>query len=858
MNKKQMRVARNILALLINQLGTWTVTLVLTAVVPGYLGATAFGVYSFSVAYATFFSMCMSLGTGTYLTWRIAREPESAGRLTFNTLTLQIPLILFFDMIAIALLPLFDGDPAVRKLTFVILISMSLTTISSTAISALAGLQNMRKPSTIVLLCSALSTGLAVLGVQLHQSLLYFAFAGLTGQVLLASGILYYMSRNIHIERQIDPQLWLTILRGGIPFFSWSIVLLFYAQVDIAMLKVMVGNAEVGVYAAALRVISIPVFLPTIVVTAILPALAHERNATSRVFQALASRGIRIVMAVGIPAAVGTALLSSNFIPLLHFPGSFDRATPLITILAFNMPMVGLDMVLGTILVSVGRQRAWTMVGVVSAFFNPLVNLWAIPFTQHAYGNGAIGASCVTLATEVIMFIGAMILRPRGVFTLRDTLYIGRCIVASLVMAPVILFLAPRFSAYSHAGVIIVIVCGVLTYAAAAFALGVVQREDINKVTALVQAKMGSKVLQGVSLASDTEPQLAAVASVTSDTSPVYEHVRAQPLRIPGQLEPVFAYLGRLRQAVLPTVAAFRATLRHMFIRSAPLLARVRGAAGPVAQVATIVTLRMGIAAKRVQVRLSTVAHTPPVLLASFRGLRRATMVARITIHIGLEGVARLLNILASKVGFVLMQFESQPLMTMSNRRWAANTLYLTKLHMQRIAVPVRHAAGHGTVRLLLFIEQSLVSASQIRTVVRARMNSVLSQPLTQLGSISRPLTQATRLATTRVQHAISQPLSIMGHSMAHVGTHEWTDRIWTPLGEAPLAESQGSLDAKLPVLPSLGTPASLLTLHDDIEHDLGTPGAEGGQAEPERELIHATTGQHPVVMRQVRTPQHK
>ena len=47
----------------------------------------------------------MKLGTGTYLSWRIPREPELAGRLTFNTLLLQLPLILVCSAVAIIVVP---------------------------------------------------------------------------------------------------------------------------------------------------------------------------------------------------------------------------------------------------------------------------------------------------------------------------------------------------------------------------------------------------------------------------------------------------------------------------------------------------------------------------------------------------------------------------------------------------------------------------------------------------------------------------------------------------------------------------------------------------------------------------------
>src|SRR5215470_3422958 len=120
-----MRVIRNILALLANQGGSWLVTFLITLVVPSYLGASVFGLYSFAYSYIGFFALGMQLGIGTYLTWRIAREPEMATRLTFNALVLQIPLAIASMAVALLVLPLVDRNP----MTFFLVLLVAVSTV---------------------------------------------------------------------------------------------------------------------------------------------------------------------------------------------------------------------------------------------------------------------------------------------------------------------------------------------------------------------------------------------------------------------------------------------------------------------------------------------------------------------------------------------------------------------------------------------------------------------------------------------------------------------------------------------------------------------------------------------------------
>jgi hypothetical protein len=332
------------------------------------------------------------------------------------------------------------------------------------------------------------SAVLIVLGVALHADLVFLATAGLASQCIGFIAVLVYAQRTIRLTLRVDPRVWRTIVLGGLPFFGWSAALLVYGQIDISMLKVMAGNAQVGWYSAAYRIISVPVFLPTIVISALLPALSSERVFDSPQFRTLASRSIRLVAAVGIPACAGTILLAQGLLRVLHYPHSFDQATPLIVILALHMPVVGVDMVLATAIIAIGRQRAWTLVGIIAAIFNLLMNLWAIPYTLRHYGNGAIGAAAVTVLTELLTLAGALVLRPRTVFTRSDVLYILRCVLAAGVMVPAVLALA----ALPRVGVLLAVAYGAIVYAMAAYTLQVVRNEDFVALARVFLGRVGA------------------------------------------------------------------------------------------------------------------------------------------------------------------------------------------------------------------------------------------------------------------------------------------------------------------------------------------------------------------------------
>jgi O-antigen/teichoic acid export membrane protein len=279
---------------------------------------------------------------------------------------------------------------------------------------------------------------------------------------LLAIG--YHLWPEIQSGMKLDLKLWRAIAVGGMPFFLWAALLLVYGSIDILMLEGMTNSSVVGWYSLAYRWVGIPIALPLILATVVLPSLSALAHANGPEFARIVNRAVQIALFAAIPMATGMALVASDIIQFLHYPAGFEHSVLLMQILAIHIPVVALDLVLATALTAKDRQKAWLVVGCVAVVFNPTVNLIAIPLTTHRWGNGAIGASIVTVATEVVMMLGAISLRPAGVLDRATISFIIRCVGAALIMVP-----AVHMTAGLPLGM--KIVAGIVAYACGAWAL---------------------------------------------------------------------------------------------------------------------------------------------------------------------------------------------------------------------------------------------------------------------------------------------------------------------------------------------------------------------------------------------------
>jgi O-antigen/teichoic acid export membrane protein len=465
-------IKRNLGWLLFSQMATWGVSVLILIVGPRVLGDTAFGQMSFAMIYVGFFELVALFGTATYLMKTVARDTASVGHYVFNTLVMKLFLTGLLIVMAIGLAQVLGYPSQTVQLIAIYCLGMLFNSLNSVLVGGLQGLQRMGGPAMWEVARSYVGGVFGLIVLMRGGGIV--AYATVFNLALLIPLVANFINLWPELRKSLDVDLalWRRVLAGGVPFFVWSALLVFYGTIDIPMLQAFAGNEAVGWYSLAYRWVSMPAFFAASVATAFFPALSAEHGQISDAFTKMANRALQLVLFVATPAAIGIALISSDFLTLLYGT-EFQQAVPLMRILALHVPIVGMDIVLGVVVVAADRQRQWVGVAVVAAIFNPLINLVAIPAAESRFGNGAIGAAATTVATELIVMVGAVVLRPAGVLDRATTQMLGRIVLASVVMVPVVLILG-------SAPLGVKVLAGGVAYAIASVALRTISISEIR------------------------------------------------------------------------------------------------------------------------------------------------------------------------------------------------------------------------------------------------------------------------------------------------------------------------------------------------------------------------------------------
>ena len=190
------------------------------------------------------------------------------------------------------------------------------------------------------------------------------------------------------------------ILRSGLAVAAAGLLQQAYFYADNLFVRGLCSAADLGIYNAAMRILSALVAIAALATNAALPWLAREAEAGT-----LPRATARLARPLFAGACVVAALLwpfRSWLLGLLFGPGFEAGATSLAWLLA-TVPVVALGAPALTAVVASGRNARVLAISAAALALNLLLNAVLVP--RH----GIEGAAAATLATEAAVLVGALL-----------------------------------------------------------------------------------------------------------------------------------------------------------------------------------------------------------------------------------------------------------------------------------------------------------------------------------------------------------------------------------------------------------------------------------------------------------------
>lgn len=402
-----------------------------------YLHPNGIGSYTTAMAYLGFFSVLADLGLYLILVRDINKPNANLERVVGNLLALRWLSALVILTTGAVLIFAFPFTAAEKIAVLIGTASFIAVAASQLLVGIFQSKLAMMYVTTAELLGRTVLLGATLLVIYLHGSLSAIMVAVVTGSVVNFLIIWFSARKFVRIRLYFDWPYWKSTLRDTLPIAISIVLNLIYFRADTIILRAMKGTYDVGLYGAAYRILEILNTFPLIFVGLLLPALGAAFSRTDHpTFQRIFQRGFDLLlMAIGLLLVSGWLLAG----PLMIAMGGSDYApaAPVFRLLLIAVSALYLGSLSGHVVTIINRQRqmVWSYLSV--AVLGLVLYLTLIP--RFSLYGAAIG----TIATEAVTALVGYILILRVMKFRLQLSIIPRLLVASALMAGVIMLVRP-------------------------------------------------------------------------------------------------------------------------------------------------------------------------------------------------------------------------------------------------------------------------------------------------------------------------------------------------------------------------------------------------------------------------------
>ncbi len=372
------------------QMFSLVVSFFIGAWIARYLGPSNYGVLSYAIAFVGLFGF-ISTGADGILSRELVRFPEKRDDLLGTVFRLKIIGGSIAFLMATMGAIVFQTDPLIKLLIILFAFSFILQALNIISIyfqSEVKSKNNVRVQVVAAIISSLLKIALILTG----QGVIWIVVIFVLESLWQGFGYLIaYKRYGLKLKNwNFDKSLARRILKYSWPIMLSSAVSFIYLKIDQVMIGAMLGTLEVGLYAAAVKLVEIWYFVPGIICTSLFPAIINAKKTNALVYK---KRLKALYLLMGLTAFI-IAIISTFLAPWiinLLFGKEYLAAVSILQIYVWS----GVGLFIGYAIIqyflSENRSRDIFFYNLLPMVSNVLLNLILIPRL------GLTGAAWATL-----------------------------------------------------------------------------------------------------------------------------------------------------------------------------------------------------------------------------------------------------------------------------------------------------------------------------------------------------------------------------------------------------------------------------------------------------------------------------
>ncbi len=359
-----------------------------------YLGPEQFGVFSYSLAFASIFSGIAKLGLDKIVVRNLVQESEKRDRYLGTAFWLKfLGALLMFGFVSVAL-ELTSNDSITKS--YILIITSGAIFQSFEVVDFYFQSKVLSKFVSICKVTQLIVSSLLKLYfIYKGADLIYFVYITLIDQCTLAFTLFFaYRSQRLgSFYWNFDWALAKKILNDSWPLIFSGLVIMIYMRIDQIMIKEMLGEKDVGLFSAAVRLSEVWYFIPSIITSSLLPALINAKKNNEVLYLQRLQKLITLLVWLAIAIALPISCISSLLITSLY-GNNYEEASVVLAIHVWGSIFVFLGVGTGVYFTVENYTKKMFYRTASGAVLNILFNFLLIP------KYGISGAAFSTLMSQ--------------------------------------------------------------------------------------------------------------------------------------------------------------------------------------------------------------------------------------------------------------------------------------------------------------------------------------------------------------------------------------------------------------------------------------------------------------------------
>lgn len=393
------------------------ISLIIGMITARYLGPSNYGIISYVSSVVAFALPIMQLGLTNTLVKEFIKKPEQEGKILGTALIINIISSIFCIIGCVTFVMIANPDD---KTTTIVCALYSLRLLFQATEMTQYWFQSKllsKYPSIVTVVAYTVVSVYKIYLLVTQKSLEWFAVSHVI-ECFLVSVLLMAIYKKLGGRRlSADWKTGKEMLGVSVHYIIPGLMVMIFHHTDQIMIKAMRGEAENGLYAAAVTCIGITAFVFVAVIDSARPIILEAKEKNHALYEKRMIQLYSVITWMSIAQSVGMTLLAKPLVVIL-FGDEYSASAGILAVAVWYVTFGHYGSVRNIWILAEGKQKHLLKINVIGAIANVIMNACLIPVL------GAIGAAIASVITQfftnvIIGFIFKPI-RPNNYFIIKS------------------------------------------------------------------------------------------------------------------------------------------------------------------------------------------------------------------------------------------------------------------------------------------------------------------------------------------------------------------------------------------------------------------------------------------------------